>query len=88
VDDNDAIQMSGDCVSVAGGSTAEGAAAVLDPCSGAESQEWLPRPDGYLVSPQTGFCLDDPGSSTTFGTPLDISACTGGDNQIWNLPTS
>lgn len=87
VSDNETIQMSGDCVDVSGGST-EGAAVVLDPCSGSETQQWLLGPDGDLVSPHTGFCMDDPGSSTADGTPLDISACTGGDNQVWNLPTS
>ena len=69
----------------------------LEPCSGADSQQWqlmYPRsvsPSAgakplALVNPASGSCLSDPGSSTTNGTRVRAASCDGGQNQVWTLP--
>jgi GH25 family lysozyme M1 (1,4-beta-N-acetylmuramidase) len=69
----------------------------LEPCSGADSQEWelmYPRsvsPSAgakplALVNPASGSCLSDPGSSTTNGTRVRAASCDGYQNQVWTLP--
>ncbi len=66
--------------------------AVLNPCSGATTQQWTVGPNYELVN--TGvtalngasYCLVDPGSNTVNGAQLQISACASGDNYAWRLP--
>jgi len=69
----------------------------LEPCSGADSQEWeLMYPQSVnpsagarplaLVNPASGSCLSDPGSSTMNGTRVKAASCDGYQNQVWTLP--
>jgi hypothetical protein len=69
----------------------------LEPCSGADSQEWqLMYPGSVsssagaqplaLVNPASGSCLSDPGSSVTNGTRVRAASCDGNQDQVWTLP--
>jgi hypothetical protein len=69
----------------------------LEPCSGADSQEWeLMYPQSVnpsagakplaLVNPASGACLSDPGSRTTNGTRVRAASCDGYQNQVWTIP--
>jgi hypothetical protein len=55
-------------------------------CNGGSNQQWVPQPNGTLVSAQSGRCLDDPGFATANGTQLVIWDCNNGANQHWTLP--
>lgn len=80
---------SGQVLDVAGGSTADGAAVVQEPNTGAASQQWrlLGQDDGTdtLVNVASGKLLDVPGSSTVPGTQLDQASATGGPGQRWTV---
>jgi len=66
---------------------------VLDPCTGAATQQWTVGANYELVNTGveavnggTPYCLVDPGSATVNGTQMQISACASGDNYAWRLP--
>ena len=44
------------------------------------------RPDGSLVSAQSGRCLDFPTPATAAGAQLQIWDCGGKNNQRWTMP--
>jgi hypothetical protein len=81
------LRGSGQCVSVSGGSTAEGAAVVPSACvNGAPSQEWklMRKPTGYEVRARhSNKCLTrNPQSNGQ--EPITQAICTGYTNQIWS----
>jgi lysophospholipase L1-like esterase len=73
--------------------------AVLNPCSGAASQQWQAEADGSVQNPASGLCLDDWAGVTTAGARVQVWYCSynsapGGfgpgvaANQTFTLPTS
>ncbi|MFF2146106.1 RICIN domain-containing protein [Kitasatospora sp. NPDC058190] len=83
---------SGECLDVAGASTADGAAVDQWPCgAGRTNQEWtvVPVPGTntvQLVSVNSKECLDVVGASTTDGASVDQWPCgPGKTNQEWTV---
>ena len=74
---------------VAGGSTAEGAAVVQNPWSGAASQVWWAPPFGdhgaLLVNMGSGMVADVAGASQEDGAPVIQWTWNGGPNQVWHF---
>ena len=59
----------------------------LQPCNATSpAMQWLPRSDGSLYNPATGWCLADPGASTTNSTRLIDGTCNGSASQQWTIP--
>ena len=73
-------------MTVAGGSTANGAQVQLSTCNGSGAQNWTAGTNGSLVNTQSNKCLDANGGSTANGTQLIIWTCHGGTNQRWTRP--
>lgn len=68
------------CLDVAGGSSANGTAAVLSPCTGALSQQWTVTA-GSLVQGIASKCL----GIASDGVSAQISDCVGAAQQQWSL---
>ena len=77
--------LSGSCLSVTGGSTANGALADIFTCNGSASENWTANPDGTIVGSPSGKCLEVVGGSTADRAQVDISTCTGAANQKWTV---
>ncbi|MFC4030081.1 glycosyl hydrolase family protein [Streptomyces polygonati] len=75
--------LSGKCLSVSGGSTANGATADIYTCDGSGSESWTPSADGTVIGGLSGKCLEVVGGSTANYAGVDISACDGGADQQW-----
>ncbi|MER6418743.1 ricin-type beta-trefoil lectin domain protein [Streptomyces sp. NPDC001137] len=73
--------IAGKCLDVNGGNSANGTAAQIWSCNGADAQQWSARSDGTLRA--LGKCLDATGGSTANGTKIVIWDCNGGSNQQW-----
>lgn len=73
----------GACLDVSGGGSADGAAIVVAPCDGGDTQKWTLSAAGVLTG-AGGKCLDA-GSGTTSGSPLRLWPCHGGTTQQWVL---
>jgi hypothetical protein len=73
------------CLQEAG--TANGSRAVLEPCTGATSQQWSIDPfGGEFVNLASGKCLDaDLGTIGGQGTIVQVWSCGGASNQIWSF---
>ncbi|WP_139274787.1 RICIN domain-containing protein [Rhizobium sp. NFR03] len=74
------------CLSVQGGSYADGAQIIQESCTGAAIQQWTWKAvnGGYtLVNKQTNKCLDDYGFSKNDGAKLNQWTCLANDAQIW-----
>lgn len=69
--------LSGKCLSVTGGSTADGATADIFTCNGSTSQNWTVNANGTIVGAPSGKCLEVANSSTADRAAVDISTCTG-----------
>ncbi|MEV5950282.1 ricin-type beta-trefoil lectin domain protein [Streptomyces sp. NPDC051993] len=73
--------VAGKCLDVNGGNSANGTAAQIWSCDGADAQWWSARSDGTLRA--LGKCLDATGGGTANGTKIEIWDCNGGANQQW-----
>jgi Ricin-type beta-trefoil lectin domain/Glycosyl hydrolase family 79 C-terminal beta domain len=79
--------LSGKCLSVTGGSTADGATAEIYTCNGSGSENWTVNPSGTIVGGLSGECLEVTGSSTANYAGVDIATCDGAANQEWTVNT-
>lgn len=75
--------LSGKCLSVTGGATADGSTADIYTCNGSASQNWTINPNGTIVGGLSGKCLEVTGSSTADRAGVDIATCDGAANQQW-----
>jgi hypothetical protein len=82
-------ELSGNCVDVAGGSTAVGSELQIEPCSGSASQQFTVQAQSggqYVVrNVNSGLCVDVPGASKAIQTLLDLNTCTTGTDEEWIL---
>jgi hypothetical protein len=75
------------CVADSGTATTGGHLIDLQPCANTSpAMQWLPRSDGSLYNPATGWCLTDPGGSTTASTQLIDGTCSASASQQWTIP--
>lgn len=75
------------CMADSGTVTTGGHLIDLAPCANTSpAMQWLPRSDGSLYNPATGWCLADPGASTTLSTQLIDGACNTSASQKWAIP--
>jgi type 1 glutamine amidotransferase len=74
------VGLSGRCLDVAGGSSADGAAVQLWSCNGSPAQAWAST-GGTLTA--LGKCLDVSGGGTAEGTRLQLWRCNGSAAQQW-----
>ena len=77
--------LSGKCLSVTGGATADGSSADIYTCNGTASQNWTLEPNGTIVGALSGKCLEVTGSSTADRAGVDIATCDGAANQQWTV---
>ncbi|MEU6535140.1 RICIN domain-containing protein [Streptomyces sp. NPDC047000] len=77
---------SGRCLSIgSGGSTADGANAVIYDCNGGAEQYWTYYTSGELVNAKSGKCLSlASGGGTANGTEAIQWTCNGGAEQAWS----
>ena len=80
--------LSGKCLSVLGGSTANGAAATIYTCNGAVSQNWMVQPNGSIVGVPSDECLEVAGGSTANQAGVDIGTCDGSASQQWTVESN
>jgi endoglucanase len=82
-------RLSGRCVDVVSGSTADGAEIIQYDCHGGANQQWTLREAGggyvQIVSAASGKCLDINGASTADGARAILWSCGTGANQQWTL---
>ncbi|MCC3763338.1 RICIN domain-containing protein [Glycomyces sp. TRM65418] len=82
-------RVSGKCVDVVSGSTANGAEIIQYDCHGRVNQQWELRPvgSGYvqIVSQASGKCLDVNGASTANNAKAIQWTCGSGTNQQWQV---
>ena len=72
------------CMTVAGGSTANGAKILLSPCSGSASQRFTLNKAHDLVNVRADKCVDAVDLQTGDGTRLQLWECAGTANQKWH----
>ncbi|MEV7043466.1 ricin-type beta-trefoil lectin domain protein [Amycolatopsis sp. NPDC051061] len=75
--------ISGKCLDVNGGSSANGTAAQIWSCNNTSAQVWTASSDGTLRA--LGKCLDVTGAATANGSKVAVWDCNGGGNQQWQL---
>jgi hypothetical protein len=84
-------RVSGKCVDVVSGSTANGAEIIQYTCHGGANQQWELRPNGsgyvQIVSQASGKCIDINGVSTADGARAIQYTCGSGTNQQWQVRT-
>lgn len=56
---------------------------ILNPCTGASSQEWYYNSQHEYVLQKNLLCLTDPQGSKANGTSVEITKCTGAKAQQW-----
>jgi Ricin-type beta-trefoil lectin domain/Glycosyl hydrolase family 79 C-terminal beta domain len=78
-------QLSGKCLSVTGGSTADGATADIYDCNGSPSENWTVESNGTIVGGLSGECLEVAGGSTANYAGVDIGTCDGAASQQWTV---
>ena len=88
VDGNDANirTVSGLCMTLSGGATANNTPITLGTCASAADQQWAVGPDGWILSTDADLYLSDNSASTTNGTQLIVAACNGSTQQHWKQP--
>jgi hypothetical protein len=75
------------CMADSGTATTGGHLIDLEPCDNTSTaMQWLPRSDGSLYNPATGWCLTDPGASTAESIQLIDGTCNGTASQQWTIP--
>ncbi|MGW0436559.1 ricin-type beta-trefoil lectin domain protein [Micromonospora sp. NPDC003197] len=72
------------CMTVAGGSTANGAWILLSVCDGSASQQFTLNKAHDLVNKRADRCVDARYLGTSNGTRLQLWDCAGTDNQKWH----
>jgi endoglucanase len=82
-------RVSGRCVDVVSGSTADGAEIIQYDCHGRVNQQWELRDAGggyvQLVSQASGKCIDINGASTANNARAIQWTCGSGTNQQWQV---
>jgi lysophospholipase L1-like esterase len=73
--------ITGKCLDVHGGSSANGTPADIWTCNGSAGQTWSAPSDGTLRA--LGKCLDATARGTANGTKIELWDCNGGTNQQW-----
>ncbi|MEE4543108.1 ricin-type beta-trefoil lectin domain protein [Streptomyces sp. V4-01] len=73
--------VSGKCLDVAAGSSADGTAVQLWDCNHSGAQTWTVYSDGTLRA--LGKCLDATGGATANGTKAQLYSCNGTGGQVW-----
>ncbi|WP_103349936.1 SGNH/GDSL hydrolase family protein [Amycolatopsis sp. CA-128772] len=73
--------ISGKCLDVNGGNSANGTAAQIWTCNNTTAQIWTTSSDGTLRA--LGKCLDISGAATANGSKVAVWDCNGGGNQQW-----
>jgi arabinan endo-1,5-alpha-L-arabinosidase len=76
-------QLSGKCMDVAGGSTADHARVQQFHCQNGTNQIWIFDAKGQIVSLSSDKCLDVPNGSMADHILLQQYTCDGGTNQLW-----
>lgn len=74
------------CLSIEGGSGADGARAIQETCNGSAVQKWTWKAangGSLLVNAKSNKCLDLYNFQANDGAALVQWGCWGGDNQIW-----
>jgi hypothetical protein len=79
--------LSGKCLSVTGGATANGSTGEIYTCNASGSENWTAESNGTIVGGLSGKCLEVTGSSTANYAGVDISTCTGAADQQWTVNT-
>jgi O-glycosyl hydrolase len=79
--------VSGKCLDVDGGGTADGTPVQIWSCRGNANQSWTSTDAGELRATIGGVtkCLDATGGGTANGTRIVMWSCNGGANQQWTL---
>src|SRR6266540_4319019 len=82
--------VSGKCLSVSGGGSANGTQVVIWTCTGGANRAWTSTAASELRVTIGGVtkCLDASGGGTASGTKLVIWTCTGRASQKWKLNTN
>ncbi|MFJ4922584.1 ricin-type beta-trefoil lectin domain protein [Streptomyces sp. NPDC088725] len=78
--------LGGKCLDIAGGSTANGAAAQVYTCNGSAAQQWSVKPDGSIQG--LGKCLDVNAGSVADGAKVQLYDCNGSGAQQWRLESA
>ncbi|MFE2033468.1 ricin-type beta-trefoil lectin domain protein [Streptomyces scopuliridis] len=73
--------LSGKCLDVAGGASANGTAVQLYDCNGSTAQRWTVGTDSTIRS--LGKCLDVTSASTANGAKVQLYDCNGSGAQQW-----
>jgi hypothetical protein len=84
-------RVSGKCVDVVSGSTADGAEVIQYDCHGGLNQQWRLQDAGggyvQIISQASGKCLDIASASTANNARAVQWTCNGGANQQWQVRT-
>jgi hypothetical protein len=78
-------QLSGKCMDLAGGSTADHAKVQQYHCQDGTNQIWIFDAKGEIVSLSSSKCLDVPNGSLADHILLQQYTCDGGTNQLWRV---
>ena len=78
------VRSLGKCMTVAGNSTASGAAIQLATCNGGPGQQFYLAGAGDLVNRAADRCVDVLDKGTADGTKLQLWTCAGTSNQKWS----
>ncbi|WP_328355905.1 ThuA domain-containing protein [Streptomyces sp. NBC_00445] len=75
------VGLTGKCLDVRSGSSADGTAVQISSCTGLVGQQWTVTPGSTIKA--LGKCLDVSGNSTADGARVQLWSCNGGANQNW-----
>ncbi|MEV4812087.1 ricin-type beta-trefoil lectin domain protein [Micromonospora avicenniae] len=78
------VRAFGRCMTVAGGSTANGAKILLSGCTGSSAQKFNLNQAHDLVNTRADKCVDAKDMQTSSGTRLQLWDCGGTSNQKWH----
>ncbi|MEU4094794.1 ricin-type beta-trefoil lectin domain protein [Streptomyces sp. NPDC026673] len=81
---NNTVRSQGKCLTLNGGSTADGTAILWKDCNGSSSQRFWLNPAHDLVSLKADKCVDVLDFGTANGSRLQLWSCGGTDNQKWS----
>ena len=82
---NRTLRAFGKCLDVRGAGVANATPVQLFDCNSTAAQQWVTRPDGTILNPQSGRCLDDAGGFLRAGDRLQIYDCNGTAAQGFRL---
>nr|WP_245240617.1 RICIN domain-containing protein [Streptomyces spiramenti] len=78
------LRNGGRCLSLSGGSTADGTSVVMDNCQGTSDRlQWRYSPAWDVVNIASNQCLDVANGNASHGTHLQIAWCSGNPAQKW-----